>query len=64
MNMKIHLLGTEISEPQFGCFRNVKHREVNIYVYDNVMTIYYEDGNELKLATVMLSDYHVIIDED
>lgn len=62
--MKIRLLGTEISEPQFGCFRNVKRIEVNIYDYDNVMTIYYEVGNELKLSTVMLSDYQVIIDED
>lgn len=62
--MKLRLLGTEISEPQFGTFTNVKHIKVNIYNYDNVMTIYYEDSNEIKLATVMLSDYQVIIDED
>lgn len=62
--MRVRLLGTEISESQVGTFTNVKHIKVNIYNYDNVMTIYYVVGYELKVATIMLSDYQVIIDED
>ena len=62
--MKIVLLGTEISEPQYGNFTNVKHIAINIYDYDNVMTVHYKEGDELKIATVMLSDYQITIDEN
>ena len=62
--MTVVLLGTEITEPQYGIFTNVKHIAINIYDYDNVMTVHYKDGDELKIVTAMLSDYQVIIEED